>query len=78
MLEIRWSVSSFNSLSAKDLYDLLQLRSDVFVIEQQCIYRDLDTKDLTCLHVFGRNIHTNELIACARIVPPGVSYKVYV
>lgn len=69
------SVFPFSSLSPKDLYELLQLRSDVFIIEQNCIYRDLDDKDYKCHHLLGRMEETGELIACSRIVPPGVSYK---
>lgn len=68
------SVSPFSSLSPKDLYELLQLRSDVFIIEQNCIYRDLDDKDYKCHHLMGR-METGELVACSRLVPPGVSYK---
>lgn len=71
---MNFRLTSFSSLSPTDLYDLLQLRSDVFIIEQNCIYRDLDDKDQKCHHLFGR-IETGELVACSRIVPPGVSYE---
>lgn len=73
MKTVIWSLSSFESLSASELYALLQLRSDVFVIEQQCIYRDLDDKDKQCHHLLGYT-QTGELAAYSRIVPPTVSY----
>lgn len=72
---LTWTFKHFQDLSADELYELLQLRSDVFVIEQQCIYRDLDDKDLKCYHLFGRIEETGELAAYSRIVPPGVSYE---
>lgn len=53
---------------------MFALRIEVFVVEQNCPYQDADGKDLKSSHVFGTNDH-GELIACARIVSPGVSYK---
>jgi ElaA protein len=47
------SVKKFESLSLKELYDLLQLRSEVFVVEQDCVYQDIDGKDEAALHVLG-------------------------
>lgn len=72
---LTWTFKHFRDLSANELYELLQLRSDVFVIEQQCIYRDLDDKDQKCDHLLGRIEETGELAAYSRIVPPGVSYE---
>jgi ElaA protein len=48
------------------------VRSEVFVVEQNCVYQDLDNKDLTCWHLAG--YHENVLVAYARLVPPGLSY----
>ena len=53
---------------------MFALRIEVFVVEQNCPYQDADGKDLKSSHVFGTN-DNGELIACARIVSPGVSYK---
>ena len=44
---------SFSSLSTTELYELLQLRSQVFVVEQDCVYQDIDGKDQKALHILG-------------------------
>lgn len=65
-------IKSFTELNPLELYQVLQLRQDVFVIEQQCIYPDLDDKDLQCTHVLL--VHEGVLAAYSRLVPPGISY----
>ena len=67
MLEIK--VKSFEELTKQELYDLLQLRSEVFVVEQDCVYQDVDGKDQKALHVLG--IKNNKLVAYTRIFEPG-------
>jgi len=68
------SSHSFQALSAQQLYAYLQLRSEVFVVEQNCVYQDLDNLDQDALHVF---IHDQDtLVACARIVPANEKYPV--
>lgn len=62
-------VKSFDELSKKELYDLLQLRSEVFVIEQDCIYQDIDGKDDRALHVLGSE--DGKLIAYSRCFQAG-------
>ncbi|WP_026451848.1 GNAT family N-acetyltransferase [Aequorivita capsosiphonis] len=47
-------VKSFDELSKKELYELLKLRSEVFIVEQDCVYNDIDGKDERALHVLGR------------------------
>ena len=62
----------FDTLSVKELYDALQLRSEVFVVEQNCVFLDADGKDELCHHVlFYRE---QQLVGYTRIVPAGVSY----
>ena len=56
-----------------ELYELLQLRSEVFVVEQNCVYQDLDGKDSKSFHVLLYS-EAGELIGTARVLPPGVSY----
>ena len=46
------SIKKFNELSITELYDILQLRSEVFVVEQDCVYQDIDNKDQKALHLF--------------------------
>jgi ElaA protein len=71
-------IYSFKALSNLALYSALKLRSDVFVVEQTCVYPDLDDKDIRpdSLHViaFEKNDEDNKVIAYARCLAPGVSY----
>ncbi len=69
---IRWVLKKFEELSPAELYTILLLRSEVFVVEQQCIFLDMDNKDQHCFHLCGRDNET--LVAYTRIVPPGISY----
>ena len=71
MLEIK--IKRFKELSAQELYNLLQLRSEVFVVEQDCVYQDLDGKDQKALHIIG---YKNEIIvAYTRVFKPGDYFK---
>jgi len=67
MLKI--STKTFQDLTTQELYDALQLRSEVFVVEQDCVYQDIDGKDQKALHVLGYK--DNELVAYTRIFKPG-------
>lgn len=71
--QISWSVKHFNELSVLELYQLLQLRQRVFIVEQNCPYLDADGKDLKAWHVLGHN-QQNALVATSRLLPAGVSY----
>ena len=62
----------FDSLNPHELYDMLRLRSEVFVVEQTCIFLDMDDKDQQCHHVLFYN--DDALVATARLVPPGLYY----
>lgn len=62
-------VLSFKALNTQQLYYLLQLRSEVFVVEQNCVYQDIDGKDQKALHVLGYLDH--ELVAYTRLFKPG-------
>lgn len=65
-------VKAFAELSTNELYELLKLRSEVFVVEQHCIYQDLDDKDKLSYHLLY--FIENKLAAYTRILPAGVSY----
>lgn len=68
MLEIK--TKTFLQLTTQELYSLLQLRSEVFVVEQDCVYQDIDGKDQKALHILG--YHNNDiLVAYTRIFKPG-------
>ncbi len=65
-------ISAFEELSVRQLYLIYELRSRVFVVEQNCAYQDVDEKDLKAIHVM---MFENEaLLGYCRILPPGVSY----
>ena len=64
---------AFNELTLDELYALLKLRSQVFVVEQDCVYQDIDEKDKKSIHVLG--IKNGEIIAYARIFKPGDYFK---
>ncbi|WP_040252806.1 GNAT family N-acetyltransferase [Psychroserpens mesophilus] len=71
MLKIK--VKIYQELTTQELYDLLQLRSEVFVVEQDCVYQDIDGKDQNALHVLG---YKNEkLVAYTRVFKPGDYFK---
>ncbi|WP_213521105.1 GNAT family N-acetyltransferase [Nonlabens sp.] len=63
------TVKSFSELSTQELYALLQLRSEVFVVEQDCVYQDLDGKDQKAFHVLG--YEQGQFVAYTRIFRPG-------
>jgi len=67
MLKIQ--VKKFSELNIEELYQLLQLRSEVFVVEQDCVYQDIDGKDKNALHVIGYK--QNRVVAYTRIFKPG-------
>jgi len=63
------SVKGFEELCTAELYELLQLRSEIFVVEQECVYQDLDGKDKKALHVIGTK--NNIIVAYTRIFKAG-------
>ena len=71
-MTIDWICKKFPDLSPLELYHLLQLRSEVFVVEQNCVFLDMDDIDQECFHLMG--LVENKLVAYARIVPPGIVY----
>jgi len=67
------SSKSFDQLTPRELHDLLQLRSQVFVVEQDCVYQDIDGKDLKALHIIGKV--NSRIVAYARCFGPGIYFK---
>jgi ElaA protein len=70
---INWTYKHFNELSTTELYQILTVRNIVFVVEQNCVYLDTDDKDNKSWHLCGWDNGT--LVAYARILPQGISYK---
>ncbi len=66
---IDFKVKKFNEITTSELYEILQLRSEVFVVEQDCVYQDLDGKDQKALHVIGEK--EGEIIAYTRLFNSG-------
>ena len=66
-------IKKFEELSVTELYQILRLRSEVFVVEQECIFQDMDEKDNLGTHVFG--MEKKQIIAYTRILGPGDYYK---
>ncbi|MAN58292.1 MAG: GNAT family N-acetyltransferase [Flavobacteriaceae bacterium] len=67
------SVKTFDELTASEIYELLQLRSEVFVVEQDCVYQDIDGKDSKALHILGKK--KGKLVAYTRCFPPGIYFN---
>lgn len=65
----KWQIKPFKELSAQELYEVLRLRSEVFVVEQNCVYQDIDGKDQKAMHLIGTL--SGEIIAYARLFAPG-------
>jgi ElaA protein len=70
---INWVFRSFYQLSLNELYQVFELRQEVFIVEQDCPYKDADGLDQKCFHLLG--YCDNQIAAYARIVPAGVAYK---
>lgn len=67
------SVKTFSELNLDELYELLQLRSEVFVVEQDCVYQDIDGKDQKALHVIGKK--DGKIIAYTRCFNKGIYFE---
>ena len=73
MTNLNWSYKPFAALTSTELYTILQLRSEVFVVEQNCAYQDIDNKDQHAFHLSAWD--GNTLAAYCRIIPPGISFE---
>jgi ElaA protein len=73
MIETSPQFKHFNELTTDELYAILQLRMEVFVVEQNCVYQDLDEKDKDSIHMvwYDKN---QRIIGTCRVLPPGLSY----
>jgi ElaA protein len=69
---LHWKWRSFSELTNQELYNLIELRQTVFVIEQQCIYTDMDYLDQECMHLLG--MKDNKLAGYLRVLPKDVAY----
>ena len=68
-----WEVKEWAELSTSEVENIFSLRSEVFVVEQDCVYQDIDGKDQKAKHVLGKK--ENDIVAYARIFKPGDYFK---
>lgn len=78
---VDWKLATLDALTAPELYQMLQLRTEVFVIEQNCIFQDMDGADDQAVHLLGtlagpsgQNGNAGTLVAYARLFPAGVKF----
>lgn len=71
---VKWYMATFNDLSNVDLYQILKARTDIFVVEQNCAYPELDDLDQVSTHYFLKK--DDDIIAYARIIPKNMKYPV--
>ncbi|WP_028856880.1 GNAT family N-acetyltransferase [Psychrilyobacter atlanticus] len=65
-------IKKFNELTVEELYEILRVRSEVFVVEQNCVYNDQDGKDIESIHIMI--VEGAKIMAYLRVIKPGVSY----
>ena len=73
-MQRHWILKSFSELTTDELYALLRLRNEVFIVEQNCPFPDLDGRDQQCHHLLGFDGEKGTLLAYTRLVPPGLAY----
>jgi ElaA protein len=69
---LNWQCKPFTELTNTEVYKILQLRNEVFVVEQNAVYQDCDNKDLKSHHLSAWK--DGEIVAYSRILPPGIPY----
>lgn len=72
-MNITWICKAFDELTPLELYSILQLRNEVFIVEQNCVYRDCDNIDQPSFHFMGWQ--QDKLVAYTRLIPPGITYE---
>ncbi|MES2216859.1 MAG: GNAT family N-acetyltransferase [Pseudomonadota bacterium] len=73
---LNWQWRSFNDLTTRELYAILKLRAEVFIVEQNCVWQDLDDQDQLAMHLLGLQDQT--LVAYARVLPVNPQYPDWV
>lgn len=73
MTDITWKIKSFDQLSTQELYELLKVRQEVFIVEQTCYYLDADGYDEKALHLWAEK--NDKVVAYCRIFPQGIKYS---
>ena len=73
MSTLQWTYKSFDELTNRELYAIMQLRMEIFSVEQNCVYQDADNKDFQSFHLSAWD--NDILVAYCRILPPELSFK---
>tara|TARA_B110001469_G_C9573135_1_gene284193 strand:+ start:528 stop:1022 length:495 start_codon:yes stop_codon:yes gene_type:complete len=73
MDKITWKTKAFKDLTVDEYFEIIFLRTEIFVVEQDCPYQEVDEKDRQSFHLFGR-AENREVVAVTRVLPQGVSY----
>lgn len=73
-MQLNWLIKPFSEITTLEFHDIIQLRLKAFVIEQNCVYLDVDGKDKKCYHLLCRD-GKGKVVATARILHPGASYS---
>jgi ElaA protein len=73
-MHLDWQIKHYSDLNLNEFHDIIALRLEAFVVEQNCAYLELDGKDKRSYHLICRN-GKGDVVATARILPPGISYK---
>lgn len=71
----QWECKYFDELTVNELYKILAIRTEVFIVEQNCPYQDVDGKDKNSFHLWSINPENKEITSYCRIVKPGISYN---
>lgn len=69
---MNWKIKKFNEVNTEEIYKILALRNEIFIVEQECSYLDCDNKDFNSYHLFAEE--NGEVVAYLRILKKGVSY----
>ena len=69
---MEWKIKKFNQLNTLELYDILKAREEIFIIEQECLYYDIDSKDLDAIHIFA--MEEGQVACYLRILGRGTRY----
>jgi len=72
-MALNFKIKNFNELTIHELYEILQLRSEVFVVEQNCVYQDIDGKDTKAMHLIGTL--DDKMVAYARLFNKGQYFE---
>lgn len=76
-MSLTYTIKHFNDLTQYELYEIMKLRQEVFVVEQNCPYLDADGKDIYGYHLMGKD-NQNKLQCYTRLLPEGISYSGFV